>query len=241
MKKPITISVIIAAYNEERTLSSIVEIVRSWGKANEIIIVDDGSSDKTSQSVRQFIPDITLIRHVKNQGKAAAIAHAVSKSSGQVLVLLDADTVGLTHKDLDRLSEPVLSGKQDMVLGLARFWSAGKFEPFNSLTGQRVLLRKYIAPELSKIETIGYGLELYINKLFEPYRVISVKLPHVFILGKFEKQKKLEAVLSYVKELKDLLVQLLTQYADEIGPHAKRIFKEIIRIIFRIIDTITGI
>lgn len=233
-----TISVIIAAYNEERTLSSIVEIVRAWGKAQEIIVVDDGSKDKTSQSVKQFIPDIILIRHTKNQGKAAAIAHGITKSTGDILVLLDADTVGLTHKDLNRITDPVSSGKQDMVLGLARFWSAGKFEPFNALTGQRVLRRIYIEPELPNIQKIGYGLELFINKLYEPYRVISVRLPHVFILGKFEKQKKHEALLSYGKELKDLIVQLFTQYADEIGPHAKRIMKEILRIVLQVIDTI---
>ena len=238
MKNPKTISVIIAAYNEERTLSSIIEIVRSWGKADEIIIVDDGSKDKTSQSVKQFIPDITLIRHSKNQGKAAAIAHAIAKSTGEILILLDADTVGLTHRDLDKISEPVCSGKQDMVLGLARFWSAGKFEPFNALTGQRVLRREYIEPELTHIQTIGYGLELYINKVYEQYRVTSVRLPHVFILGKFEKQKKHEALLSYGKELKDLIVQLFAQYADEIGPHAKRIMKEILRIVLQVIDTI---
>lgn len=239
MKKAKTISVIIAAFNEERTLSSIIEIVRSWGKADEIIVVDDGSTDKTSLSIKQFVPDIQLIRHKKNEGKSTAVSDAIAKSTGEVLLLLDADIVGLTHRDLDSICVPVLLGKSDMVLGLARFWSAGKIEPFNSLTGQRVLLRKYVEPELSHMRDIGYGLELFLNKLFESRRVMSVRMPHVFILGKFEKQKKSDALLSYVKELKDLIVQLLTQYADEIGPHAKRIIKDIIRIVMKIIDTIT--
>ena len=233
------ISVIIPAYNEERTLPSIVEIVRSWGKATDIIVVDDGSTDRTSACVRQFMPDITLLRHGRNQGKAAAIVDGVKKSSGEIIMFLDADTVGLTHRDLDMMVAPVLSQSQDMVLGAARFWSAGKFEPFNDLTGQRVILRKNILPYLPKMRSLGYGVELFFNKHHESLRVKTVRLPHVYILGKLEKQSIPAALISYIKEIRELLMQLLTQYADEIGPHAKRIFKEIIRYIVRILDALT--
>lgn len=233
-------TVIIAAYNEERTLSSIVEIVLAWGKAKEIIVVDDGSADQTAKSVRQFVPRIHLIRHKQNLGKAAAMADGIRKSSGDVIVFLDADTVGLTHKDLDHMVGPVLSGSADMVLGAARFWSAGKFEPFNNLTGQRVLRKETVVPELEKIQHLGYGIELFLNKLYEGKRVSTVRLPHVFILGKLEKQSLPDALLSYVKEIRELLSQLVTQYADEIGPHAKHIFREIIRYIGRMLDALTA-
>lgn len=236
MVKSLSVSVIIAAYNEERTLASIIEIVRSWGKASEIIVVDDGSKDKTAQSVRHFVPGIKLIIHKKNLGKAAAIADGILQSTGEVLVLLDADTVGLTHKDLDIMATPVISGKRDMVLGLARFWSAGKFQPFNKLTGQRVLLRRYLGPNMSEMRGLGYGLELYLNKLFKKRRVSSVRLPHVFILGKFEKLSKQGALMSYVKELRDLLLQLVNQYADEVGPNAKKVVKKIRSLVSDITD-----
>jgi len=233
-----SISVIIAAYNEERTLPSIIEIILAWGKAKEIIVIDDGSTDQTSRSVRQFVPRIHLIRHTQNSGKASAMADGIEKSSGDVLVFLDADTVGLTHKDLDRMIAPVVKGKADMVLGAARFWSAGKFEPFTTLTGQRVMYRKDVLPFTSDIRGIGYGVELFINKKFEHMRVVTVRLPHVFILGKLEKQSLPDALVSYIKEIRELLIQLITQYADEIGPHAKRIVKEVIRYSLRIIDII---
>lgn len=231
-----TISVIIPAFNEERTLPSVVEIVKSWGKAADIFVVDDGSTDQTTASVRQFAPEVTLIRHAKNQGKAAAMVDGIMKSRGDIIMFLDADTVGLTHKDLDAMVTPVVSGKTDMVLGAARFWSAGKFEPFTSLTGQRVTRRKYLVPHLSAMRGLGYGVELFLNKKHEGLRVKTVRLPHVFILGKLDKQKLPDAFVTYIKEIRELLVQLLTQYADEIGPHAKRIVKEVIRYILRIID-----
>ncbi|MBI5019459.1 glycosyltransferase family 2 protein [Candidatus Gottesmanbacteria bacterium] len=231
-----TLTVIIPAFNEERTLSSVVEIVRSWGKAAEIFVVDDGSTDQTSKSVRQFVPDIRLIRHAKNQGKASAMVDGVVKSRGDIIMFLDADTVGLTHRDLDAMVTPVIKGSADMVLGAARFWSAGKFEPFNSLTGQRVILRKHIMPHIPDMRGLGYGVELFLNKKHESLRVRTVRLPHVFILGKLDKQTLPDAFITYIKEIRELLLQLLTQYADEIGPHAKRIVKEVIRYTLRIID-----
>ncbi len=234
------ISVIIPVFNEERTLPSIIEIVRAWGKAREIVIVDDGSTDKTAASVKQFLSDgITLIRHKRNVGKAAAMADGILGSRNEVIMFLDGDTVGLTRRDLDIMVSPVMKGNADMVMGAARFWSAGKFEPFNGLTGQRVVLRKHVLPLVSSMRGLGYGVELYLNKHHADLRVKTVRLPHVFILGKLEKQSLPDALVSYIKEIRDLLMQLVTQYADEIGPHAKRIFKEVIRYVIRIIDTLT--
>jgi glycosyltransferase involved in cell wall biosynthesis len=233
-----TVTVIIPAYNEERTLSSIVEIVRTWEKASEIIVVDDGSTDQTYRSVLQFRPEVTILRHKKNEGKATAMADGIEKSHGTIIMFLDADTVGLTHKDLDAMLAPVTAGKAAMVLGAARFWSAGKFEPFTTLTGQRVVRRKDVMPMVPGIRGIGYGVELFLNKKYERLSVVTVRLPHVFILGKLEKQSMPDALVSYIKEIRELLLQLITQYADEIGPHAKRIVKEVIRYSLRIIDMI---
>ena len=125
-------------------------------------------------------------------------------------------------------------------LGAARFWSAGAFEPFNNLTGQRVLRRKTIIPFLAKMRNLGYGVELFLNKQYDGKPVKTVRLPHVFILGKLEKQTLPDALLSYIKEIRELLTQLVTQYADEIGPHAKHIFREVIRYISRMLDAFTA-
>lgn len=222
------ISVIIPIFNEERTISSIIEIVRSWGRAKEIIVVDDGSTDKTASALKQFQKDICLIRYKHNHGKGYAVAKGIVKSSGDILLFLDGDMVGLTHRDLRALVTPVVCGKADMVLGLARFWSAGwrknTFSPFDDITGERVVLRKNIMPFVSDIATSGYGMELFLNDVHKDKQVISVKLPHVFVLGKLDKQSMPDAMLAYIKEAGELMAQLLRQQTGDISPNVKRVF-----------------
>lgn len=222
------ISVIIPVFNEERTISSIIEIIRSWGQAKEIIVVDDGSTDRTASALKQFQKYICLIRYKHNHGKGYAAAQGIMKSSGDILLFLDGDMVGLTHKDLRALVAPVVRGKADMVLGLARFWSAGwrknTFSPFDEITGERVVLRKHVMPFVSNIAASGYGMELLLNDVHKDKQVISVKLPHVFVLGKLDKQSVPDAIAAYVKEAGELMAQVLRQQAGDISPNVKRIF-----------------
>ena len=88
------LSVIIPAYNEERTIAAVVERVLAvplpgWEK--EIIVVDDGSRDETRARVRQFLGAIRLLAHEENQGKGAAIRTGIAAASGDAVIIQDAD------------------------------------------------------------------------------------------------------------------------------------------------------
>jgi glycosyltransferase involved in cell wall biosynthesis len=218
-----TIAVIIPVYNEERTLSSVIEVVRTWGKASEVIVVNDGSTDGTIHAIQRFGNSIDVISYRKNRGKSYAMAKAIEKTKCEIIVFMDGDVVGLTHMDLDILVAPVLSGKAEMVMGAARFWSAGNFEPFNDITGERVILRKNIAGKLKEIKPLGYGIELYLNDLHRNKPVVTVRLPYVFIIGKLGKMSISNAAMSYLVEAKDLMAQVVRQSAGDLTPQAKRV------------------
>lgn len=224
-----SIAVIIPVYNEERTVSSVIEIVRTWGKAREIFVVNDGSTDQTQKAIQRFDGTVNIISYHQNRGKSYAIAKALERTKSDIIMFLDGDVVGLTHMDLDALVEPVLRGKAEMVLGAARFWSAGNFEPFNDITGERVILRKNIADRLDEIKPLGYGIELYLNDLHKQKPVVTVKLPHVYIIGKLGKMSISDAAFSYLVEAKDLMAQVVRQSAGELTPQAKRIINVIQR------------
>ncbi|OGG08715.1 hypothetical protein A2154_01255 [Candidatus Gottesmanbacteria bacterium RBG_16_43_7] len=222
------ISVIIPVYNECRTISTILEIVKLWGKAQEIIVVDDGSTDKTVQAVSR-IASVNLISYKKNQGKGYALTAGIKKSHGSVLMFLDGDMLGLTRADLDEIVNPMIRGQADMVLGLARFWSAGSFEPFNDLTGIRVVKKDIIENLLTRISASGYGVELILNNAHKHLRIVRVPLEHVYILGKLEKQKMSDAALTYVKEARELMTETIRQQSKMMSPRARDILKNIVK------------
>jgi len=229
MTKP-TISVIIPVYNEERTIASIVEVVRTWPQDREIIVVnDEATTDGTIAAIKHFGRSITVITNKKNRGRGDAIAEGIAHAHGDILVLLEGDITNLTHRDLDSLVSPFFKGKAEMVIGVPRYWRAGSFEPFNDVSGTRVVLRKNVRGHLVHIRKKGYGVEVYLNKIHARKRVVNVRLPHVFVFNKFEKQLVPDAARAYIREARELFGEIIRQNARELSPQARRVMRGVYR------------
>ena len=116
------LSLVVPCYNEEKTLSEIVERVltlQSEKLALEIIIVDDCSKDKSwevAQSLAKKYPEITLAKHEVNMGKGAALRTGFLKASGDFVGVQDAD-MEYDPNDYLAMLEPLLEGKADVVYG----------------------------------------------------------------------------------------------------------------------------
>ena len=82
-------SVLIPAYEEEFAIGALVENIHALGRWNEILVVDDGSKDRTAERARAA--GATVIRHPYNKGNGAAVKTAVRAATGEFILLLDAD------------------------------------------------------------------------------------------------------------------------------------------------------
>ncbi|HLO30458.1 MAG TPA: PIG-L family deacetylase, partial [Anaerolineales bacterium] len=158
------VAVIVPAYNEADYIDSVLSVLREVDLIGEIIVVDDGSCDGTANKVQAAVgldKRIHLIRHAHNLGKGQAILTAKEATEASILLLLDADLVGLKPAQILSLIEPVVDQKMDMTLGLFR---GGKLLTDLShwitpwLTGQRCL-RSSILDEIDVNAAGGYGFE----------------------------------------------------------------------------------
>lgn len=131
------ITAIIPAYNEEVTVGSIV--LHSRQHADRVIVVDDGSIDRTSEVAR--LAGAEVICHHRNMGKGAALKSGfeLARLNGaKVIVTLDSDGQH-DPEEIPKLAAPILSGQADMVNGSRYINGNIKDTPFYRRIGQNVL------------------------------------------------------------------------------------------------------
>lgn len=183
------VSVIVPAYNEEDRLGATLTALQNLTVVDQLIVVDDASGDGTAGVARA--QGVAVYSLPENCGKGGALNYGVSRVTGDIIVLLDAD-LGDTAAEAEKLIEPVLAGAADMTI--ARFPPAlrkggfglvkglaskgikilGRLEVQSPLSGQRAMTREVLERVLPFAS--GYGVEvgLTVRVAKMGYRIIEV-------------------------------------------------------------------
>ena len=139
------ISAIIAAYNEEKTIAEVLGVLSKSALIDEIIVVSDGSTDRTVEIARSF--DVTTIALRENRGKGYAMRLGVEYARHDVLFFVDGDMFNLTDQHIESLVGPVLDSECDMNIGVRNRGPIRNFLHLQMkvgpvLSGIRVMRRK---------------------------------------------------------------------------------------------------
>lgn len=162
----IRVSCIIPTYNEELRIENVLRVVYDHPSIDEVIVVDDGSKDKTVDVVSKF-KNVRLIVHEINKGKSAAINTGFKASQGEFVFFLDADLVGLDQGNISSIIEPIIEGKADVGISLRknapRLWH---MIGIDYISGERVFKKSILENHIDEILTIPrFGLEVFLNRL----------------------------------------------------------------------------
>lgn len=119
------LSIVTPVYNERATIEEILRRIEAVGLVDEIIIVDDGSTDGTRELLQEIAPNYPIMRlilHQNNQGKGAAVRTGIQAARCELILIQDAD-LEYDPRDYSNLLRPIEEGIADVVYG-SRFLGA---------------------------------------------------------------------------------------------------------------------
>lgn len=183
-----TVSVIIPAYNEEERIANTLRAIKERGFATEIIVVDDGSRDRTVEIAQA--EGVKVLQLACNRGKGEALNQAVPHAKGDIIVFLDADLGGSAGQG-ELLLGPILEGEADLTIarfprpkkkggfGLVKRLAAwgirqAGMEAGEPLSGQRAMTRQALLTLLPFSSGFGIEVGMSIRALRQGYRIEEV-------------------------------------------------------------------
>lgn len=158
------VAAIIPARNESQTVGRVVVAASQAGRVDEVVVVDNNSSDDTASVARKAGARVITCA---DEGKGQAMATGVAAVDAQIVVFLDADLIGLWPSHVDRLVDTVIEGGKGMSCGL--FDRGPVLNPIflhalPILTGQRAVVRR-IFDALDPKDIKGYKVEAALNSI----------------------------------------------------------------------------
>jgi len=210
---PVKLSILMAAYNEERTIMRVVHGILStrFPCEVELIVVDDGSVDATPDLLKEVDdPRVIIHRHVKNSGKGASIMTAASLATGTHIIPFDAD-MEYAPEDIADMLVPVIKGRCDVVYGVRLFGCNTVYQSYRYAIGNKVmthfaniLFNSYLSDmhtclkliplpmfrELNLTET-GFGLDTQVTAMMLLSGVRPFEVPVSYYSRSHEEGKKI--------------------------------------------------
>lgn len=201
------VAAIVPAYNEEKTIGEVLEVLLECPILAEIHVVSDGSEDRTTFVASKYPVQVLDLK--ENVGKGGAMKKGAQRTECEVLLFIDADLVGLHCDHIESILKPVLTGATSMSIGV---FSEGrrstdlaqKIAP--SLSGQRAITKE-LFEQVPNLDDSRFGVEIALTRYAEQQgiKVVSVPLPAVSQVVKEKKRGLAKGFWARVKMYWDIV------------------------------------
>lgn len=199
------VTILVPALNEEDTIGALLDRLLVLPLRAQVIVIDDGSSDRTPKILRTYEDRVTVLRNPERTGKGAAIRKALPLATGRVVVIQDAD-LEYDPADLPRLIEPILRGEAGVVYGsrFTRGMPEGMALP-NKIVNRllvwavRLLFGKKITDEATCYKAVRRDLILRMNLVCNRFEFCPEVTAKAIRLG----ERIYEVPVNYVPRGKD--------------------------------------
>ena len=211
MNKRKSVSAIVPIYNEEKTVSKVLNTLLKNDLIDEIICINDGSTDTSIDVLNQFKEKIEIIDLEKNQGKGFALSVGINQAKGEIVAFFDADLTNLSDDHIRELLNPILNGCARGVVGYPSSVKGNLLNPLSSFAGERAYYRKDLISHLEEMTETRFGVEVFLNHLFDKNEIKKVPLKNLKGLFKYEKRGLLNTLTEYHGEISEVIEEVIKQ------------------------------
>lgn len=187
------IAAIVPALNEEKNIGSVLKTLLESEDLNEVILVDDGSTDKTAEIGEKLGAKVLRLPVIGGTGKANAMREGIITTNAEIIVFFDADLIGLTQEHISSVVGPLIKGEAEMCIGVRGRWGnlpkiIVKIDPLLAIGGERAM-KRYVFEAIPKRFMQGFTVETALN-----FYCLANKLPVKYVelknLDMVTKEKK---------------------------------------------------
>ena len=212
------IAIIITAYNEAGRIEAVLDEAVKVKFADEIIVVDDGSVDATAEVTRGY-KGVKVISREANGGKGAAIRDGIDSTDAEVLVLIDADLIGLKASHIEDLVNPLLL-EEGPVMTVGKFVGGRATTNVSQalvphISGQRAFKREFLN-DMPDFTNSGYGVEVAFTRQAKQKhaKIKEITLSNVSHVMKEEKMGLRKGILSRLGMYWEMFSHLISSNKD---------------------------
>jgi len=211
MNKRKSVSAIVPVFNEEKTISKVVNTLLKNNLIDEVICINDGSTDTSIDVLNQFKEKIEIIDLEKNQGKGFALSVGIKQAKGEIVAFIDADLTNLSDDHIRELLTPILNNETRGVVGYPASITGNLLNPLSNFSGERAYYKKDLVSHVEEIAETRFGVEVFLNHLFGKNEIKKVPLKNLKGLFKYEKRGLLNTVTEYHGEISEVIGEVIKQ------------------------------